>query len=67
MAPSPGAGAHHVHGAYRLPDGLPDAALAVVVARDDSFVVVEHDGRGFEVPLASVASGFRVIRAGHDN
>ncbi len=55
---------HHVNGGYRLPGGLPDNALVVVFARDGGLVVVEHEGRRFEVALACVDSGFRVIRTG---
>ena len=53
---------HHVHGGYRLPEGLPEDAMVVVVRRDGGQVEVEHEGRRFEVALACVDSGFRVIR-----
>jgi hypothetical protein len=52
---------YHVQGGYRLPDGLPEGAQVVVVAKEPGLVTVEHDGHRFEVPQACINSGFRVL------
>jgi hypothetical protein len=49
---------HHVHGGYRLPDGLPDGALVRVLAFDVGYRDVEYQGRTFQVAMACIDSGF---------
>jgi hypothetical protein len=53
---------YHVHGGYRLPDGLPEGAQVTVIAIETGLRVVEYDGQRFEVPQACINSGFRVVR-----
>ena len=49
---------HHVHGGYRLPEGLEDDMEVRVIAIDIGTRTVEHDGKQYEVPMACIDSGF---------
>jgi hypothetical protein len=49
---------HHVHGGYRLPEGLPNRARVRVLTLDVGSVEVEYRGRAFRVAMACIDSGW---------
>ncbi len=52
---------HHVQGGYSLPEGLPEGAVVAVRAFEPGMRVVEWRQRRYQVPMACIESGFRVI------
>lgn len=47
----------HVHGGYRLPDGLPEGAEVRVLSFEAGYREVEYHGRTFRVFMAAIDTG----------